>query len=92
MAVQAARAYFLRAAAELKGRLSDGRRTLLGDDIGVPDLLLKTCLYWAEFVRIETPTSLESYSAELARRPAYGVAMKKNFTPASMAALTGAAG
>jgi glutathione S-transferase len=92
VAVQAARAYFLRAAAELKGRLSDGRRTLLGDDIGVPDLLLKTCLYWAEFVRIETPTSLESYSAELARRPAYGVAMKKNFTPASMAALTGAAG
>jgi len=51
--------------------------------------LLKTCLDWAGFVQIDLPASLESYAAALGSRTAYGSAMKKNFTPAAMAALVG---
>jgi hypothetical protein len=62
---------------------------MLGGELNVADLLLKTCLDWAGFVQIQIPASLEPYSAALASRKAYGVAMTKNFTPAAMAALVG---
>jgi glutathione S-transferase len=91
VAVQAARAYFSRSLEEIKRRLRDGRPYLLGDDFNVADLLLKTCLDWAGFVQISLPDSLESYSTALGGRAAYAAAMKKNFTPASTAALAGAA-
>jgi glutathione S-transferase len=90
VAVDAARAYFLRSTKEMEFRLRDDRPYLLGSKFSVADLLLKTCLDWAGFVQIEIPGSLESYSAALTSRKAYGVAMEKNFTPAAMAALLGA--
>jgi len=91
VAVRAARAYFSRSLEEIERRLRDGRPYLLGDDFNVADLLLKTCLDWAGFAQISLPDSFESYSATLGGRAAYAAAMKKNFTPASMAALTGTA-
>jgi glutathione S-transferase len=87
VAVEAARTYFRRSLDEIERRLHDERPYLLGNDFSVVDLLLKTCLDWAGFVKIEMPDSLETYSTGLAHRDAYAAAMKKNFTPASMAAL-----
>lgn len=89
VAVDSARAYFLRSTQEMELRLADGRPYLLGSEFSVADLLLKSCLDWAGFVQIQLPASLEFYSATLASRKAYGVAMTKNFTPAAMAALAG---
>ena len=90
MAVKSAKKYFLRSAKEMEVRLRDGRPHLQGDDFSVADLLLKTCLDWAAFVQIDLPGSLVSYSTAISKRPAFAVAMKKNFTPAALAALQGA--
>jgi len=89
VACDAARAYFLRSAGELERRLADGRPYLVGDIFCVADLLLKTCLDWADFVGIQLPEPLESYSQTISERPAYATAMSINFTPAAMAALAG---
>lgn len=88
-AVESAGAYFLRSARELEDRLRDGRSHLLGDDFSVADLLLKTCLDWARFAALELPESLTVYSSAIGQRPAYLIAMKRNFTPEASAALTG---
>jgi len=90
-AVESAGAYFLRSASEMEERLDRGGPHLLGDDFSVADLLLKTCLDWAAFSQINLPESLTTYSDAIGRRPAYAIAMKKNFTPAALAALTGQA-
>ena len=90
-AVESARAYFLRSASEMENRLRNGRSHLLGDSFSVADLLLKTCLDWAGFAEIELPESLATYSAAIGQRPAYAVAMQRNFTPAALAALGGTA-
>jgi glutathione S-transferase len=89
-AVESAKAYFLRSSEEVGDRMRDGRAYLLGDRFSCADLLLKTCLDWAGFVSIELTEPLSAYSARIAERPAYGVAMAKNFTQASLAALLGA--
>ena len=90
IAVEAARAYFLRSAAELERRLADGRSHLLGEDFTVADMLAKSCLDWAALVcRIEIPSILATYGGRISERPAFQEAMKRNFTPAAMAALTG---
>ena len=90
-AVESAGNYFLRSASEMEDRLLDGRLHLLGDDFCVADLLLKTCLDWAGFAGLELPESLANYSAAISQRPAYAVAMKRNFTPAALAARTSTA-
>jgi glutathione S-transferase len=90
VAVEAARGYFLRSVEEIERRLADGRPFLLGGGFTVADLLLKTCLDWGGFSQLALPKSLTAYSASLGERPAYQIAMKKNFTAASLAALTGA--
>ena len=88
VAVDSAKTYFLRSATEIERRLADGRRHLMGADFTVADLLLKTCLDWAGFVQIPLPDSLAAYASAIAERPAYALAMQKNFTPAALAALS----
>jgi glutathione S-transferase len=87
VAVQSAKEYFLRSTTEIERRLEDGRPFLMGDAFTVADLLLKTCLDWAAVIQISLPDSLAPYSASLGERPAYAIAMMKNFTPAALAAL-----
>ncbi len=88
VAVEAAREYFLRSAAEMERRLSDGRSYLQGDEFSVADLLLKTCLDWAVMVcKIELPAALGGYFGLVSARPAYTLAMKTNFPPEALAAL-----
>ena len=89
VAVESAKAYFLRSANEMESRLEDGRPFLLGDDFTVADILLQSCLFWGKTLGLNLPGSLEAYSTRLATRPAFIAAMKTNFTPATMAALQG---
>ncbi|MEM9176180.1 MAG: glutathione S-transferase family protein [Myxococcota bacterium] len=92
VAVEAARAYFVRSAGEFERRLDDDRPHLMGDDFTVADLIAKTCLDWATLVcRIELSERLAAYSARLAARPAFGPSTAQNFPPEAMAALAGKA-
>lgn len=87
-AVEAARVYFLRSAAELERRLADGRPHLTGDTFTVADLLFKTCLDWAQQVcRIPIPASFDAYSKRLGARAAYRRAVETNFPPEVLATL-----
>jgi glutathione S-transferase len=87
-ACTAARGYFQRSAEEIERRLSQHSPYLLGEDFQVADLLLKTCLDWAEFTGISHSEPLLRYSQSIAERPAYAAAMAVNFTPEAMAALS----
>lgn len=91
-AVSAARDYFARSSEEIARRLADGRPFLTGDAFTIADLLVKTCLDWSALLyRIPIADVLTAYAARLAERPAFERAMKTNFTPAAMAALSGGA-
>lgn len=87
VAVDAARAYFVRQVAVLEGRLAQGQPHILGDDFSAADILLSTCLSWARFVGIELSATLVAYQERLAARPAYATAMERNFPPEAIAAL-----
>src|SRR5262245_56154239 len=57
-ACAAARAYFQRSVGEMERRLADGRPHLLGDPFSAADLLLVSCLTWAQFVQIPLAETL----------------------------------
>jgi glutathione S-transferase len=83
----AARGYFTRMAGEIERRLADGRPHLLGDDFTAVDVLLTSCLMWAQFIGIALADVLAAYRDRIAARPAFGRAMAVNFPPEALAAL-----
>ena len=86
-ACAAARGYFQRMVGEIERRLADGRPHLLGDAFSAVDVLLASCLAWAQFVRIPLAEPLAAYQTRIASRPAFGRAMQVNFPPEALAAL-----
>jgi glutathione S-transferase len=86
-ACSAARGYFTRMVGEIERRLADGRPHLLGDSFSAVDLLLTSCLVWAQFIGIPLAESLVAYRDRIAARPAFGRAMAVNFPPEALAAL-----
>jgi glutathione S-transferase len=90
VACRAAREYFLRQVAEVERRLADGGEHLLGDAFSAADILVASCLEWAARVEIPLPASLDAYRARIRERPAFQAAVARNFTPAALAALSGA--
>ena len=86
-ACSAARDYFTRMAGEIERRLADGRPHLLGDSFSAADLLLTSCLVWAQFIAIPLAEPLVAYRDRIATRPAFGRAMAVNFPPEALAAL-----
>ena len=86
-ACSAARAYFTRMAGEIERRLADGRPHLLGEAFSAVDVLLTSCLVWAQFIGIPLAAALTAYRDRVATRPAFGRAMAVNFTPEALAAL-----
>ena len=88
-AVASAKEYFTRQSGEMLRRLSDGRAHLMGDDFSAADILLSTCLAWAQTVDIGLPEVLTAYQTRVTAREAFGRAARTNFTPAAMAMLRG---
>jgi glutathione S-transferase len=86
-ACSAAREYFTRMAGEIERRLADGRPHLLGAEFSAADVLLTSCLLWAQFIAIPLAESLAAYRDRIVARPAFGRAMAVNFTPEALAAL-----
>ena len=87
VAVDSAREYFLRQSGEIARRLSDGRPYMLGNDFSAADILVSTCLTWADFVGIQVADPLLDYQARVTSRAAFGLASKRNLPPAAMEAL-----
>ena len=83
----AARGYFERMVGEIERRLADGRPHLLGDAFSAADVLLTSCLAWAQFVAIPLAAPLVAYRDRVAARPAFEAAMAVNFPPEALAAL-----
>jgi glutathione S-transferase len=77
-AVESAKTYFLHNLEAMAPRIA---RTpyLLGDRLSTADILLMTCLEWAALIGVSLPGTLSSYRQRIAQRPAFQVAMKKNF-------------
>jgi glutathione S-transferase len=86
-ACTAARGYFSRMVGEIERRLADGRAFLLGEEFSAADILLTSCLAWAQFVAIPLADPLVAYRDRIASRPAFGRAMQVNFPPEALAAL-----
>jgi len=88
VACDAARAYFLRQVAEMERRLADGRPHLMGEDFSAVDILLASCLAWAQFTKIELSDPLLAYRGRIASRPTFAKVMAVNFPPEALAALS----
>jgi glutathione S-transferase len=86
-ACEAARGYFQRQARDIERCLEDGRPHLLGDGFSGADILLVSCLDWAQFAKVPVSEGLRSYRDRVAERPAFATAMKANFPPAAVASL-----
>jgi glutathione S-transferase len=52
---------------------------VLDDRLSVADILLMTCLDWAVSCGISLPEPWSHYREQVAVRPAYQAALKKNF-------------
>ena len=77
-AVASARAYAVRHLKVVEEHLQDASH-VMGDQFGLADILLTSCLDWAEFYGIELFGSLIAYRAEVAERPASQRAFTTNF-------------
>lgn len=88
-ATKAAREYVARQSGEMARRLGDDRPYLMGDAFSTADILLGSCLAWAQFIGSELPPVLADYQARLTGRDAFQRAFRTNFTPEAMAALRG---
>ncbi|MDP6709014.1 MAG: glutathione S-transferase family protein [Alphaproteobacteria bacterium] len=77
--VAAAEAYFLRMAATVETALADGRAYLLGEAFTGADILLGSCLAWAQRYEIRLPSGLEAYCERLVGRPAYARALAATY-------------
>ena len=77
-AVQAAKAYAGKHFGVI-GEYLEGRKYLLGDSLGLADVLLVSCIDWADHYGFDLPESLLCYRESLAQRSAYQRAFVKNY-------------
>ena len=83
VAVRSAGEYFLRQVGEMDRRLDDGRPFLMGDEFSAADLLLETCLGWAQVVGLEISPLLVRYKQSISRREPYVQAFARNYPPSA---------
>jgi glutathione S-transferase len=78
-AVETAAAGFRKQVAVAAGALSEGGPWLLGDVFTGADILLTTCLQWAEAYGFELAEVLGRYQRQAQQRPAYQSAARVNY-------------
>jgi len=81
VAVESAKSYFLHNLEAMASRIGSDNPYVCGDQLSVADILLMTCLDWAVSCSIPLPEPVSHYRQRVALRPAYQVALKKNFPP-----------
>jgi glutathione S-transferase len=77
-AVEGTKKYVEKSMRESVRWLEDGRPFILGEHFGTPDILLASCLAWAQLYNINLPTPLAEYYQRSASRPAFQAAMACN--------------
>ncbi len=77
-AVESAKTYFSHNLEVMTPRITRNPY-LCGDKLSSADILLATCLEWAVIAKIELPRVIDDYRMRLTERPAFRVALKKNF-------------
>lgn len=78
-AVEAARSYFTQQIGAMRERIVGGSDYLLGDLLSAADILLVTCLDWAQSIELKLPAELHAYHARARLRPAYQEARDRTF-------------
>lgn len=78
-AVDAARAYFAQQLSSMQDHIARGSDYLFGDVPSAADILLVSCLDWAQSVALHLPQELHSYHARAQQRPAYRQAHARTF-------------
>ena len=81
VAVDAAKRYVDRQLHEAARWLADGRQYVMGEQFGVIDILLVSCLDWALHYNMELRTPLRDYRDWVALRSSYKTAMARNYPP-----------
>ncbi len=77
-AVEAAKQYVEKSLLEAARWLEDGRRCVMGESFGTPDILLVSCIEWAMRYGVCVPEPLGEYREHVASRPGYKEAMACN--------------
>jgi glutathione S-transferase len=77
-AVESAKIYFREQIEPLAPRFEGLAAYLFGERLSVADMLLTTCLEWAESVEIAVPEAVAAYRDRVATRPAYVEAKYRN--------------
>ena len=80
VAVDAAKRMVDRQLQEAARWLENGRAYVTGQQFGVVDILLTTCLEWARLYGLNLPELLGDYRERIASRPGYEKAMAQNGT------------
>lgn len=76
--LKSCKAYVVRHLAVLDHHLKD-HEYLTPMGFSLADMILVSCLDWADFYQIDIPISVKEYRDRIAERPAYLKAMKTNF-------------
>ena len=77
-AVEAAKKYVEKSMLEAARWLDDGRRYVMGENFGTPDILLVSCIEWALLYGVGVPELLLEYRQHVASRPGYEAAKACN--------------
>ena len=80
-ATRVAREYFLRQIDAAAAKMTDGRPSLIGDTFTGADIVMTTCLAWADGLELPLPKVFRAYLARQRARPAFASALAAN-TPA----------
>lgn len=78
VAVEAAREYFLRMAQKAVREIEHGGPYILGQNFTLADILLASCLIFAERMGVERLPSFDEYFHQVKGRPAFRAATKAN--------------
>ena len=84
VAVESARKYFLENVESMAPRIG-AAPYLMGERFSAPDILLATCLEWAVLEKLPLPEPVMAYRRRVTARPAFRVALEKNFVRTSPA-------
>lgn len=80
---EAATAYFGQQMRALDRALADDRPYILGDAFSAADIVLSSCLDWADRYDVAVSAAARSYNARVTSRPAHAVAKTRNVRPAA---------
>jgi glutathione S-transferase len=78
---ETAAAYFGQQMRSVERSLADGRTHILGESFTAADILLSSCLTWAERYCVPVAAAAVEYNRRITARPAFAIATARNAAP-----------